>query len=140
MPLFSTRRHEAVQPCIEEETANGHSGIFGSVRYTFQSLRHMVNSRLELIMCEFKEEKSRLVSLLVFGLGSVFLGFLMLMSLTAAVTVYFRDNAFAVLAGFAAFYLVAMVGFLMILKKRIKAPMFPETIRQLKKDREELLT
>ena len=135
--LFKSREKSRSATCAEEDSR---FGLFGSVRRTVDSVRHMVNARLELIMCEFKEEKSRLVSLVVFGLGAVFLAFLMLMSVTAAVAVYFRDNAFAVLAGFAAFYLIATIGFVAVLKKRIKAPMFPETIRQLKKDREELMT
>ncbi len=112
--------------------------VRGMLRQSVHSIRAMIDSRLELIVCEFREEKARLVSLLIFGAGAVFLGFLGLMSITAAVTFYFYENAFAVLLGFSAFYLAAALGFILVLRSRMKAPLFPETVEQLKKDREEL--
>jgi len=115
-------------------------GIFGGVARAIDNLRAMITSHLELMALEFKEEKSRLVSLVVFSIGSVFLGFLALMSLTAAAAVYFSDNAFAVLLGAGAFYLVAALGFFLMMKKRVKAPLFPETLAQLRKDRKELMS
>lgn len=126
--------------CPPLERQNGQTGIFGSVHRAIGSIRHMINTRIELLTVELREEKSRALSLIFLSFGALFFSFLFFMAVTAATAVYFADNAFAVLLGFSAFYLIGALGLVMMLRSRVKAPMFPETIAQLKKDREELLS
>ena len=113
--------------------------MFGAFNRFTDSIRTMVANHVELVSLEFKEEKTRLLSLVIFGVGAVLLGILALVAITASVALYFRDNAFAVLVGFSGFYVVAAIGFVFMLRHRLKEPLFPETRAQLKRDKKQLL-
>jgi uncharacterized membrane protein YqjE len=133
----SSETNERTAPCPPQ---NGQTGLFGTFNRAIGSIRHLINTRIELLTVELREEKSRAISLIFISFGSLFFAFLFFMAATAATAIYLKDNAFAVLLGFSAFYLIGAVGLILMLKSRLKAPMFPETIAQLKKDREELLS
>jgi uncharacterized membrane protein YqjE len=123
-----------------ETTAPGSLGIFGSVRQLFETVLAIVQNRLELVSVEFSEEKTRVASVLVWAGLLLFLSFMAMIAITFLVVVAFWDNAIWVLSGFSCFYL-GMVGVAwLMMKKKLKAPPFPETINQLKKDREWILS
>jgi uncharacterized membrane protein YqjE len=117
---------------------DNYTGILAPLWRAYDGFRLMILDQFELFTIELQEEKARLMSFAIFGAATVVLGFMALIAITFAVTVAFWDNALAVLLGFCAFYIVAAIGFAFMLKSRIKAPAFPDTLANLKKDKEML--
>jgi uncharacterized membrane protein YqjE len=112
-------------------------GIFGSVRRLADTSLAVVQNRLELIAVELGEEKTRLISVLVWGALLIFFAFMTIIALTATVVFLLWEHAIYALAGFTALYLIGAVASMLIVKGKIKnPPPFGETIAQLKKDRE----
>ncbi len=110
-------------------------GIFGSVKRLAETGLAIVQNRLELIAVELREEKGRVVGLLVWGGALVFMAFQALTAIMLTLVVIFRDQALYIFGGFAAFYLIGAIAAFFLLRSKIKAPPFGETIAQLKKDR-----
>jgi uncharacterized membrane protein YqjE len=108
-----------------------------SMRNMMEAVLALVHNRVELASVELREEKSRLMSMVVCGALGVFLAFMTVVVLTFAVVVAFWENALMVLIGFALFYFLgALIAFLLF-RSRVKAPPpFSETIDQIRKDRE----
>ncbi len=115
-------------------------GIVGSIRRLAATGLGIVQNRLELIAVEFREEKSRVVGLLVWGGALVFLAFQALTAIMLTLVVLYRDQATYIFGGFAAFYLIGAIVAFALLRSKLKAPPFGETINQLKKDRHWLKT
>ena len=111
-------------------------GLFGSVKRLSENALAILQNRLELLIIEFKEEKSRVISLGVWAAALIFLAFLGIVALMLTLTFVFWEQRVAVMAGFCAFFFVGAVGSLIALKSKIKTPPFSETVSQLKKDRE----
>jgi len=118
------------------ETANESAGLLGSVRRLGENALAIVQNRLELLIIEFREEKSRVISLGVWAGAMLFLSFLAIVALMLTLTFIFWEQRVAVMAGFCAFFFVGAIGSLLALKSKIKTPPFSETVSQLKKDRE----
>jgi uncharacterized membrane protein YqjE len=124
----------------EREREIQQPGIVGSVRRLAETGLAIVQNRLELIAVEFREEKGRVAGLLVWGGALVFMAFQAFIAIMLTLAVIFRDQAVYVFGGFAAFFLVGTVAALFLLRSKLKAPPFGETIAQLKKDRHWLKT
>jgi uncharacterized membrane protein YqjE len=99
-----------------------------------------VQNRLELITLELREEKSRAISLVIWAALLIFLSFMSMIVITFLFVVAFWEQAIWVLAGFGVFYLASALIAVAMIRSRLKAPLFGETIYQLKKDREWLLS
>src|SRR5436190_3909560 len=127
--MFETTERETYAP-----------GIIGSVRRLAETGLAIVQNRLELIAVEFREEKGRVVGLLVWGGACVFMAFLAFTAIMLTLAVLFRDQMLYVFGGFAAFFLIGTIASLILLRSKLKAPPFGETISQLKKDRRWLKT
>ena len=98
-----------------------------------------LHNRSELFLMELREEKSRVIELLIWTAISIFLGAMFIMVLTAAVILLFPSNLRVYAAGgFCFFYLLAAILALVNLKALLKgeASPFPDTVAELKKDRE----
>ncbi|MBA4150227.1 MAG: phage holin family protein [Verrucomicrobia bacterium] len=111
-------------------------GLFGSVRRLGENALAILQNRLELMAIEFKEEKSRVASLGIWAAALMFLGFMAVVALMLTLTFIFWEQRVAVMGGFCAFFFVGAIGSFFILRTKIKAPPFSETMAQLKKDRE----
>lgn len=121
---------------LEERTATNGFGILPALRRFGSTAVAILQNRLELITIELKEEKTRAVSLVIWGASLAFLGFLGLVALMFTLAFIFWEQRVAVMGGFCAFFFVAAMGSFFMLKKNLKTPPFAETIAQLKKDRE----
>jgi uncharacterized membrane protein YqjE len=131
------------QVCAEERIytrsqTNG-VGLFGSLRRLGETALSILQNRLELVAVELREEKSRAISVLVWGAAVIFLGIMFFVVGTFTVAFWFWDNPDLVrkiLLGFTGFYLIGAIAAFLMVKSKIKHPLpFNETISQLKKDR-----
>lgn len=118
----------------EQEAAT--PGLFVTVRRLACTFLAILQNRLELASIETRQETRRLVAILVGGAIAVAALFLGMIALMFFFTVAFWPQAVWVMLGFAVFYLIVTVSALLYVRKRLKEPLFPETINQLKKDKE----
>jgi uncharacterized membrane protein YqjE len=115
------------------ELSKSGKGLFGTILA-------MLHNRLELIALELKEEKLRIVSILVWtGLALLFL---MLAVVLGTFTIAFLLDGTArtvALLSFTVFYLICGIAALAIVRRTItRAIPFAQTLAELKKDRETL--
>jgi uncharacterized membrane protein YqjE len=117
------------------------AGIVGDVRSLFSTGLRAVHTRLELLAIELSEEKAwALRFLVVAAAGLYLLTFGLLLAIFALVLWASEDNRPAILAGFAATFLVAGcagIYWLTSASKR-RQPLFKETIAILKGDEQAL--
>lgn len=118
------------------EQENPGPGLFGSLRRIACTFLAIVENRIEIASLEARQETRRLLTMLIAAGVAVACAFLGMVALTFLFVVAFWPQAIWVLLGFACFYLGITGGALLYLKKRLKEPLFPETITQLKKDRQ----
>ncbi|MGZ4961452.1 MAG: phage holin family protein [Limisphaerales bacterium] len=111
-------------------------GFFSSIRRTFDNAVAAVHSRIELAVVELQEERDRAVNVLVWSGVMLFLVFMAIVAFTFCVIVALWQYAVWVGLGFGVLYLVGATVAATIIRKRLKAPLFSETINQLRKDRE----
>ena len=115
------------------------AGLFKSLRWLLDTTLAAVQNRLELFVVELKEEKCRVIEILIWASAAIVLS---LMAVTTATfTIVFLvgvEVRVFVLAGFCLFYILAAVGAFYGLKKRLKEHPLPfaDTLSQIKKDRE----
>ncbi len=110
-------------------------GLLDSGRRVWTTVSSMLSNRAELAMIELQEEKSRLISVGIWGALFVVSLFMAVIAISGALLFAFWEQRVAVAIGLLAFCVVgALVAFL-FLKRGLKAPKpFNETIAQLKKD------
>jgi len=96
----------------------------------------IVKNRVELATLELKEEKSRLISAVVWGGVFLFSSFMAVIAIACTALFVFWEQRLYVAIGLLVFCIVgALIGFFLV-KKGVKAPTpFAETIAQFKKDR-----
>ena len=96
----------------------------------------LLRNRAELFALEWEEERARLIELLVWGVGLVFLAFMAMMLITATI-IFLVPQGFRVYvaAGFAVLYLAGAVVSFLTLKSLLKEEAFSESMRQVKMDR-----
>ena|SRR2546422_62425 len=96
----------------------------------------LLRNRAELFALEWEEERARLIELLVWGVGLVFLAFMAMMLITATI-IFLVPQEFRVYvaAGFAVLYLAGAVVSFLTLKSLLKEEAFSESMRQVKMDR-----
>jgi uncharacterized membrane protein YqjE len=104
-------------------------------RRTMATFIGALENRAELFAVEFEEENSRLLKVVIFGVGGCFLTMMAILLLTAVIIflVPEPDRIWAAL-GFAIIYLAAAVLAGLTVKKLIKQVPFSESLNQIKKD------
>jgi len=106
-------------------------------RRTAATVAGALENRAELFTLEFEEENDRLLRMIVFAIGGLFLAMMGLMLITATV-IFLMPEQYRVYAagGFAALYLIGAVAAVLTIKKLLKTPPFAESLNQIKKDAE----
>ena len=114
-------------------------GLFASLRRLLETTLAIAHCRLDLFVVELKEERCRVVELVLLMCATILFGVMALTMVTFTVVFLLWENARAfVLVGFSVLYVVgAALGF-WILRKRLKEGETPfgDTINELKKDGE----
>jgi len=134
MESMETRRVRRAEKVSEPET----SGLFGSIRRTVGTTVALIESRIELIALELREEKKRALSLIIWGAVLGFLSLIFVVAIIGLVTFLLWENALAVLVGFSVFFVVLAVASFFLARKKMKKIPFGETVDQLRKDRESI--
>lgn len=100
-----------------------------------------MENRAELFALEVQEEKERVIKLVIWGLGLMFLGVLSLFLLTATVIFLFpQESRVWAAAGFTVLYLIGSAVALFSLKGLLKKTPFGETLNQFRRDRDWIKT
>lgn len=112
-------------------------GLASLVRKTLGTGLGALQNRGELFMVELQEEKSRLIKLVAFGVGAVFLGIMTLLLITGAI-IFLVPEKYRLYAvgGFAALYLIATIVATVSAKNLLKRIPFGDTLAEFKKDSE----
>ena len=111
-------------------------GFLASIRRMFDNVVGAFHSRVELIVVELQEERDRVVNILVWSGVLLFLVFMAIVAFSFVLIVALWQYAVWVGLGLAAIYLIGAAIAAGVVKKRLKTPLFSETISQLRKDRE----
>ena len=96
-----------------------------------------IENRAELFAVEFDEENNRVLKMVIFGAGGMFMAMLAVLLGTGLIIFIVPEAArpWAAL-GFAIFYLVGAVGAGLAVKSLLKHTPFAESLNQIKKDAE----
>ena|SRR5438876_5778734 len=121
-------------------TESDHSaeGLFASARRLLDTGLAAAETRLELFSVELKEERFRLVELLLWTAAAVFFAVMSLTVLTFAVVFLFWESARGyVLGAFCLIYSTAAVWSFFRLKNKLKTGVIPfaDSLSEIKKDR-----
>jgi uncharacterized membrane protein YqjE len=112
-------------------------GLAASLRKLFGMGINVLRNRVELLALELHEEKFRLGEVFLMAGTALFLGLMSLILLTGVVLFLFPESyRIYVAAVFGVLYLAAAIGLSLKVKQRLRAPPFPETINQIRKDSE----
>lgn len=100
-----------------------------------------LQNRAELFVVEFQEENDRLLKLVLFGVGALFLGMMTVLLVTGLIIFIVPQDARVWAAlGFAVFYFLGAVAAVLAIKGLLKQAPFAESLNQIKKDSELLDT
>jgi uncharacterized membrane protein YqjE len=116
-------------------------GLLGTIKKLVSTLVAVIQTRLELLKNEVKEEGLRLTRLALVAALAVFFFVLGIIFLTLLVIVFFWDShRILVVGGFAALYLslAAAFGWMVNERARERSRLFEASLRELAKDRERL--
>lgn len=107
------------------------------LRKTFGTGIGALKNRGELFMVELQEEKSRLISLIILGVGALFLAMMTLLLITGAIIFLVpEDYRLYAVGAFAALYLAGTIWAVLSLKALLKRIPFGDTMAEFKKDSE----
>ncbi len=110
-------------------------GFFSSIRRLLDSVLATLQNRFELFALEIKEEKYRLVELLILVGAALFFGAVGLALLIGVGIFLAPENwRLGIAAAVGALCLLGVVIIAFRLKKRLQEPPFGDSIRQLRKD------
>jgi uncharacterized membrane protein YqjE len=119
------------------------SGVLGSIKRLVSTLVDVAHTRLQLFTNELKDEGLRLVRLALFAALAAFFFMLGIIFLSALVVVFYWEShrilAVSIVAGI---YLALAAGFGWMLYQgaRERSRLFEDSLRELAKDRERLLS
>lgn len=115
-------------------------GLIASARRFADSALGAVQNRLELFVTELREEKCRVIEILVLTSAAIFLAMMAMTFITLTIVVFFfREEALLpALVGVSVVYLGTCVAAALRLRNRLtKGPVpFNDTLGEMKKDRE----
>lgn len=119
------------------------TGLLASLRRFADTGLLALQNRIELFAIELREEKARFLELIFWASAALFLGMLAVISFTAAVLLVCPVEARPWIAGaFVLLYGGGAVAAALLVRAKIvsRTPAFAETVAQLKKDREQLVS
>src|SRR6476659_3606620 len=118
-------------------TSHREPTVGGTLRRTLVTSLGALQNRGELFLVELEEEKTRLVTMLLWGVGALFLGMMTVLLLTGTILFLVPENyRLYVAAGFTVLYLSVTLWAVFSLKAILKQIPFDETLAQIRKDRE----
>jgi len=118
-------------------TSNDHQPEFATMARKFAHTGlGALGNRAELFVVEWQEEKARLVEVMVWAVGLLFVCIMAMLLVTATIIFLFpEDERIYAAAGFAFLYLVGAVAAGFTIRSRLKRAPFAESIEQIRKDR-----
>lgn len=121
---------------MDTSTESG-PGLFSSVKRLLNAALAGVENRIELFLVELREERFRVIDVLLLGCALAVLGFMALVMATVTLVVIFWDSArVPVLVILSVCYALAALGVFWRLKVRLRNwSSFSATLDELKKDR-----
>ncbi len=113
-------------------------GVFASVRRILDGGLAIVQNRLELFAVELRQEKCRLVEVIIWAAAVSALGITTLTLLTLAVIIMFWEKArLAAVLGLGGLYLLGtLLAWRKLRAKLAESSAFSGTVEEIKKDRE----
>jgi uncharacterized membrane protein YqjE len=118
------------------EAPTNSPGLVDSLRRLAETLVSIVETRVELVAVEAQQEKARAIITLTLAGAVLFAAVMVGVTLTALIVVVCWAHAALTLAGLAVIYAGgAFLGW-RALKRELDKPILPDTIAQLKKDKE----
>jgi len=120
-----------------EKPAEPAQGVLSSLQRLLRTLLSIVQNRLELVLVEVQEERTRVVGAFLLVAGVVAFGCMTLVLITfAVVAVFWENHRVAVLGSLSLLYLVVTLVAYWRLRHRLKHwPAFAATLAELKKDK-----
>jgi uncharacterized membrane protein YqjE len=112
-------------------------GLLGSAKQMLQTLGHLIESRMELFLLELKEERVRLVAVLLLVLAGAICALMTLVLATfTLVVVFWNEYRIPVLVVLTAAYAAGAIGAFASLRRRLRRwQAFSASLEQIKKDR-----
>jgi len=117
------------------DTAPGSSGLFASLRELTDTFLAILQNRIELFALEARAEKERIGVILIGSVILLMMVFMSLLVVTALFLAAFWEQRVWVLLAFSVIYLGSSVLIVLMIQRRVKAPLFGETLDQLRRDR-----
>ena len=119
------------------EPAEKTPGLLGSLRRLLRTALSIAHNRLELVLVELLEERTRLFeAFLLAGVVLAFGAMALVMITFTVVAVFWENHRVAVLVSLGFFYLVVTLVAYWRLRHRLKHwPAFSATVAELKKDK-----
>jgi uncharacterized membrane protein YqjE len=114
-------------------------GMFASLRRLLETSLAIAQSRFDLFVVELKEERCRVIEILILVCATIFLASMAVTMVTFTIVFLFWDSARNfVLVGFSVLYIGAAGFGYWLLRKRLKEGELPfaDSLRELKKDGE----
>lgn len=113
------------------------SGLLGSVRRMLQTLSQLLGNRVELFLLELKEERLRLLDVLLLVLAGGICALMALALVTFAIVIALWDECrILVLISLAVAYAAGAVAVYVALRRRLRRwQAFSASLEQIKKDR-----
>jgi uncharacterized membrane protein YqjE len=118
------------------DTNGADQGVFESSKRFLRATATIAQNRLELLLVEVQEERTRLFDMLMLAAGAVAFGLMALITISfTLVVVFWDDHRVAVLVGLSVIYvLAAAAGFWQLNTRLKKWQAFSATLAELKKD------
>jgi uncharacterized membrane protein YqjE len=120
-----------------DPSTNSGPGLFSSAKRLLSTALAGAENRVELFLVELKEERIRVLDVLLLGSAAGVLGFMALLMVTVTLVVVFWDSArVQVLVALSACYTLGAIGVVWRLKVLLRNwSSFSATLDELKKDR-----
>jgi uncharacterized membrane protein YqjE len=117
------------------------SGLLASLQRLLATFIEIAQTRIEIVVTEFEEERVRIRELVTFGFISLFfISFGLILLTLFLVALFWATHGLLVLGSFAALYLAGGIAAALVLRQRLKSRprLFATTVTEFSKDRERL--
>lgn len=121
-----------------DDTPHANGGLLSTLTRMLKTLRDGAESRLELLVTEWREDRLRLLEILVLLLVAALSAFMVLILGTfAIIAAFWATHPVSVIVGLILFYLAITVAAVIALRLQIKRlAVFTATLEQIRKDLE----
>jgi len=118
------------------EQISSDEGFPNSARRLRDTALNILENRLQILEIEIKEEKQRARALFYSTVILLVTGLMAVVMVSFLLVVAFWDYAIWVLIALTIIYVISSLTALHVIRKNLKPPPFPETVSQIKKDRQ----